>query len=70
MGTFLLGFIIAWALCHRYTHIMIAGECEHLGRFFVGGKTYKCVAVETKATDTSTPQVIIDAERRSQDEVQ
>lgn len=70
MGKFLLGFIIAWVLCHRYTHIMIASECERLGGFFVGDKTYKCVAIENHTTNTSTPQVILDAERRSNDEVQ
>ncbi len=70
MTQFLLGFIIAWFICHTYTHQMIAAECERLGGFFVGKKTYKCVAVESHITDTSTPQVILDAERRSQDEVQ
>lgn len=64
MGKFLLGFFIAWLLCHRYTHIMIAAECERLGGFFVDGKTYKCVAIESSVTNTSTPQVILDAERR------
>lgn len=70
MGKFLLGFIIAWVLCHRYTHIMIASECEKLGGFFVGSKTYKCIAITNVNTDTSTPQVIVNAERRSNDEIQ
>lgn len=46
MWQFLLGFIVAWFICHSYTHIMIANECERLGGFFVGNKTYKCVSIE------------------------
>lgn len=64
MGKFLLGFIIAWMLCHRYTHIMIAEECRRLGGFFVGGSTFKCVAIENKEVDQSVPKAILDAERR------
>lgn len=65
MGKFLLGFIIAWFLCHRYVHLLIAEECRRLGGFFVDGITYKCVAVESKDSDKSIPEVILDAERRS-----
>lgn len=46
MWQFLLGFIVAWSLCHAYTHIQVAAECERLGGFFVGKKVYKCVLVE------------------------
>jgi hypothetical protein len=63
MGKFLFGFLIAWALCHRYTHIMVAMECERLGGFFVGGKTYKCYAVIDSETDTSVPPAILEAEQ-------
>lgn len=63
MGKFLLGFVIAWALCHRYTHIMIANECEKLGGFFVGDKTYKCHAIIDFKQDSSVPAVIIEAEK-------
>ena len=62
MGKFLLGFIIAWALCHRYTHIMIASECEKLGGFFVNSKTYKCHAIIDSKQDNSVPEAILDAE--------
>ncbi|RSN84458.1 hypothetical protein EA770_02560 [Acinetobacter baumannii] len=65
MGKFLLGFIIAWVLCHRYVHIMIAEECRRLGGFFVDGSTFRCVAIETKDTDKSIPKAILEAERRS-----
>ena len=43
-----IGFILAWFLCHAYTHYYIANECDRLGGFFVGDKTYKCVAVEDR----------------------
>lgn len=70
MVNFLLGFIIAWFICHIYTHQMIAAECERLGGFFVNSKTYKCTAITNANNDTSTPQAIINAERRSTDEIQ
>lgn len=60
MGKFLLGFIIAWALCHHYTHIMIASECERLGGFFVGSKTYKCIVIKN---DSITQTAILEAEK-------
>lgn len=50
MGYFLAGFIIAWFMCHSYTHHMIAAECKRLGGFFVGDTTYKCIAVENTTT--------------------
>lgn len=60
MGKFLLGLVIGWVLCHRYTHIMIASECERLGGFFVGSKTYKCVAIKN---DSITQTTILEAEK-------
>jgi len=43
---FLLGFIVAWVVCSWYTHIYVANECERLGGFFVGEKTYKYIEVK------------------------
>ncbi|MBJ8477210.1 hypothetical protein [Acinetobacter bereziniae] len=63
MGEFLLGFIIAWALCHRYTHIMVASECERLGGFFVGSKTYKCILINDSEIKNSVPTAILEAEK-------
>lgn len=63
MGEFLLGFIIAWALCRRYTHIMIASECERLGGFFVDSKTYKCHAINDAKKNKSALSVIVEAEK-------
>ncbi|MCX5466530.1 hypothetical protein [Acinetobacter nematophilus] len=63
MGKFLLGFIIAWALCHRYTHIIVASECERLGGFFVGSKTYKCILISDSETQNSVPTAILEAEK-------
>lgn len=51
MWQFLLGFIMAWCICHAYTHIMIASECEKLGGFFVNDKIYKCVLIKGKEDD-------------------
>ncbi|MRA45303.1 hypothetical protein [Acinetobacter pittii] len=70
MGKFLLGFIIAWALCHRYSHIMIANECERLGGFFVGEKTYLCNQIIDHSQDKSTPEAIIEAEKGARNEIQ
>ncbi|MEX5365664.1 hypothetical protein WCE00_01620 [Acinetobacter haemolyticus] len=70
MGYFLCGFIIAWLWCSSYTHKMIALECERLGGFFLNDKTYKCHLIVDHSQDTLTPQVIVDAKRRSNDEVQ
>ena len=55
MWQFLLGFIIAWFLCSGYTHYMVAAECERLGGFFVGKKTYKCVLIEDKPNVMEKP---------------
>ncbi|QHH96723.1 hypothetical protein [Acinetobacter dispersus] len=65
MGKFLLGFILAWFLCNRYVHLMIAEECRRLGGFFVDGSTFKCIAIENNDADKSIPQVILESERRS-----
>lgn len=46
MWQFLLGFIVAWVTCSWYTHIYVANECDRLGGFFVGKKTYKGVVIE------------------------
>ncbi|WP_336033340.1 hypothetical protein [Acinetobacter bereziniae] len=63
MAKFLIGFLIAWFLCHRYTHIMIAAECEKLGGFFVDSKTYKCIAITDSKQDKSVPTAILEAEK-------
>lgn len=70
MGKFLMGLIIGWVLCHRYTHIMIATECERLGGFFVNNKTFKCHEIIDHSIDTSTPPAILEAQRGRKDEIQ
>lgn len=69
MVYFILGFIIAWLWSDSFTHHKIAAECERLGGFFVGSKTYKCYAVLDSASDTSVPQAILEAQR-GKDEIQ
>ena len=70
MGTFILGFIIAWLWSDSVAHNKIASECERLGGFFVGSKTYKCYAVIDQNIDTSVPPSILEAQRGEKDEVQ
>ncbi len=65
MKGFLIGLIIGWVLCHRYTHIMIATECERLGGFFVNDKTFKCNEIIDHRADTSIPPVILGTQRGS-----
>jgi hypothetical protein len=65
---FIIGFIIAWLWSDSFTHHKIAAECERLGGFFVGSKTYKCYAVIDSKTDTSVPPAILEAEQ-SKDEI-
>lgn len=55
MWQFLLGFMIAWFLCSGYTHYMVAAECEKLGGFFVGSKTYKCILIEDESNVEKRP---------------
>jgi hypothetical protein len=68
--TFILGFIIAWLWSDSVAHNKIAAECERLGGFFVGSKTYKCYAVIDQNIDTSVPPSILEAQRGEKDEVQ
>ncbi|RKG41431.1 hypothetical protein D9K81_17845 [Acinetobacter chengduensis] len=68
MVAFIIGFIIAWLWSDSFTHHKIAAECERLGGFFVGSKTYKCYAVIDSKTDTSVPPAILEAEQ-SKDEI-
>lgn len=70
MGYFILGFIIAWLWSDSVAHNKIAAECERLGGFFVGSKTYKCHQIIDHPSDTSTPQVILDAEQGVKNEIQ
>ena len=70
MGTFILGFIIAWLWSDSVAHHKIAAECERLGGFFVGSKTYKCYAVIDQKIDTSVPPAILEAEQGEKDEIQ
>lgn len=63
MDYFLCGFIIGCFLCHYYTHFMIANQCERLGGFFVGSKTYKCLVIRDSATDKTIPTAILEAEK-------
>jgi len=69
MGAFILGFIIAWLWSDSFTHKKIAAECERLGGFFVGNKTYKCHAIIEHSTDTTTPPAILEAQRGKTDEI-
>lgn len=60
----LIGGILAWWVCSNHTYQMIAAECERLGGFFSGKKTFKCVAIVDHEVETGTPVVILEAERK------
>ena len=45
--TFLIGCLAGWL----WAHSTVATECERLGRFYVGTKTFECVKItDTKQT--------------------
>lgn len=52
-----IGILIAFIVGHCngwiVAHATIAKECERLGGFYVGKKTYKCVEVEEEDNETS-----------------
>lgn len=67
MGYFILGFLIAWLWSSSVTRNKIAAECERLGGFFIGSKTYRCHAIidlDDDDLDDSIPQAILDAEKK------
>ncbi len=69
MGYFICGLIIAWLICESHTEKRIAEECERLGGFFVGKKTYLCNQIIDHSQDKSTPEAIIDAEKGAKNEI-
>lgn len=46
---FIIGCLVGWLQAHS----TVATECERLGRFYVGTKTFECV----KITDQSTTKI-------------
>jgi len=44
----IVGLFIGYNLGWRIAHLMVAEECERLGGFFVGKKTYMCHLEEEK----------------------
>ncbi|RZG71977.1 hypothetical protein EXE10_21130 [Acinetobacter sp. WCHAc060033] len=70
MTLFLLGLIISWVVCHWYTHQSISWECERLGGFYVGRKTYRVIEVvdlDVKPVEVKfepISDVILEAERK------
>ncbi len=70
MGYFILGFIIAWLWSDSVAHQKVVAECERLGGFFVGSKTYKCYAVIDHKVDSSVPPAILETTRGEKDEIQ
>ncbi|MCE6246482.1 hypothetical protein KR582_01870 [Acinetobacter baumannii] len=70
MGCFIFGLIIGWLICKSYTENEIAEECERLGGFYVGKKTYLCSQIVDHSQNKSTPEAIIEAEKGARDEIQ
>jgi hypothetical protein len=42
---FVIGALVGWVVAHS----VVATECEKLGSFYVGDKTFKCVKVVAHA---------------------
>tara|TARA_B100001105_G_C22395766_1_gene446644 strand:+ start:767 stop:949 length:183 start_codon:yes stop_codon:yes gene_type:complete len=45
IATFAIGVFVGWL----WAHSTIASECEHLGSFFVGRKTFHCHRVDDRS---------------------
>lgn len=43
----IVGYAIGWGSAHK----TVATECERLGSFYVGSKTYRCTNIEDRAFD-------------------
>ncbi|ELW9538369.1 hypothetical protein ACMSW3_000502 [Acinetobacter baumannii] len=70
MGYFIVGLFIGWLICKSYTENRIAEECERLGGFFVGKKTYECNQIIDHSQEKSIPEAIIEAETGGKNEIQ
>lgn len=46
MAGFLLGLIVGCTIAWIAAHACVASECEKLGGFYVGKKTFKCVEIK------------------------
>jgi hypothetical protein len=47
-----IAVFIAYRLGWEAAHVTVAKECERLGSFFVGKKTYRCTAIEPKTGES------------------
>lgn len=47
----IIAVYLAYQLGWEVAHLTVAKECERLGAFYVGKKTYRCVAVEPKTDE-------------------
>ena len=45
----LLAFVIGWLGGWRHAHIIVAHECEKLGKFFVGDSVFECTEIKKVA---------------------
>ena len=54
LTTFLIvciAYFLGFCIGKQYAHDTIATECEKLGGFFVGNRTFKCISV-SESSDT------------------
>ncbi|HEK6332687.1 TPA: hypothetical protein SO899_004288 [Yersinia enterocolitica] len=50
--------VLIWAsyrLGWESAHQTVATECQRLGKFYVGKKTYHCIVIEDKADEADKP---------------
>jgi len=45
-GWLILSLLVGYSIGWRNAHMTIALECERLGSFFVGKRTFKCSKIE------------------------
>nr|CDS57801.1 hypothetical protein SYMBAF_30158 [Serratia symbiotica] len=51
LGTFILGslavivILLSYRLGWESAHLEVARECERLGKFYVGNKTFQCILI-------------------------
>lgn len=51
---FVIGLLISYRLGYEVAHSTIARECDRLGSFYVGDKTYHCTEIKEAGSATDS----------------
>ena len=59
----IIGYAIGHSYGYHYAHQIVAKECERLGGFYVGTKTYRCTEIieENENDGTKTVSNVVPA---------